>query len=158
MRGGPRFGDSILVGAQTVRVIGRLDHGVPVYRQSWSTRDAGRYVRHEFPAGATWPGLPLGFDRVPAGDRFELEPDLDERVYVRLRRLPQPVPEVGLVVGYTWKEEGVIRPGRGDDTATLTGPARGRIALLEVAMPSSAKARIVLVHEDDARVLVQGAA
>lgn len=149
----PRFGDNVVVLAETVRVIGKVDGDKIVYRQSWSTRDQGRYVRHEFDAAAGWPGEPFGFDRAPAAsDRFELVPHPNGEVFVRLRVLPAAVPEIGVVVGTTWKEEGTVCPGRGDDDAYLIG-GRGRIPLLEVALPSTRKARIVLAHVADLRVL-----
>jgi hypothetical protein len=153
---GPRFGDNVVVQAETVRIIGKLDeNGAPVIRQSWSSRDAGRYVRREFPDATFWPGWPLELDVRGVADNFELEPALNDDVVVRLRRLPAAVPEVGVVVGFTWKEEGVVRGGRADDPAFLSGPGRGRINLIEVALPSTARARVVLAHVDDLGVLAR---
>lgn len=158
MKRGPLFGDKVIVQAETVRVIGKLDKdGAPAFTQSWSTRDAGRYVKHDFPDARTWPGIPLELPNVKVSERWVLEPEPDGPVYVRLRRIVPPLPEVGVVVGYSWKEEGVVRVGRGDDSNFLTGPDRGRVPLIEVALPSKAKARIVLVHVDDASVLASAA-
>ncbi len=154
MKKGPRFGDNVIVQAETVRVIGKLDdEGKPSFTQSWSTRDAGRYVKREFPDARDWPGVPLELAKVKVSERFVLEPEIDGQVLVRLRRILPSVPELGVVVGCTWKEEGVVRPGRGDDPAFLSGPGRGRVPLLEVALPSTAKARIALVHVNDLSVL-----
>lgn len=155
MNRGPKFGDNVIVRAETVRVIGKLDDSTPSFTQSWSTRDAGRYVKHQFVAATTWPGLPLELSGIGAkvSERFEMEPELDGRVYVRLRRIVPTVPELGVVVGYTTKEEGIVRPARGDDLAFLAGPGRGKVPLLEVALPSKAKARIAIVHAADVTVL-----
>lgn len=154
MKRGPHFGDNVIVAAETVRVIGKLnDEGEPQFTQSWSSRDAGRYVKREFPDAATWPGIPLELLKVKVSDRFALEPEPDGSVYVRLRRIVPAVPELGIVVGYTTKEEGTVRLGRGDDPAFLSGPGRGRVALLEVALPSTTRARVVLVHVNDLTVL-----
>lgn len=149
------FGKRVIVRAETVRVIGKIEGDQPRYRQAAAARDQGRLVRHEIERrsdGHGWPGMPVSLTLAPAkSDAFHPGPDLfeaDGDVLTRLRRIPLDVPEIGIVIGVTRRQEGTQR---GDnDEAHLAGPGR-TVVLYEVALPptSSPKARITLAHEVD---------
>jgi hypothetical protein len=87
---------------------------------------------------------------------FQLEPDGDQvdRVFVRLRRLTQRIPEIGVIVGSTTKQEGTVYDTDDDTERALDGPGR-RVPLVEVALrPVRTKSRIVLVHPRDLEPVV----
>lgn len=151
----PGFGDQVLVDAEAVRVIGTIAAGTAPIRQSMSARDQFRYERVEF-NDTTWPGEPVPLAWEPGPERYQLAPALSAKAVVRVRRLVR-IPQVGMVVGCTWKQEGVIRPGGDGEAANLTGPGR-RVVLCEVALPTEGKARIILARAEDLRVLVRATA
>lgn len=143
------FGKRVIVRAETVRVIGKLVDGESCYRQTAAARDHGRLVRHQFEAGNGWPGLAVSLKVAPAkSPAFHPGPELGEDVLTRLRRIPLDTPEIGIVIGYTRRQEGTQR-GDNED-AHLAGPGR-TVHLYEVALPpaSSSKARLTLAHEVD---------
>jgi hypothetical protein len=153
----PPFATRVVVAAEIVRVLRKIEpDGTAAYRQTGRSRDAHRFARHDFTDATSWPGAPIPLDWSPIPEvlepYFELEPagsHLD-RVYVRLRRLNQRIPEVGVVIGTATKLEGTVYDAteEGDDRA-LDGPGR-RIALCEVALPPArTRSRVVLAHPQD---------
>lgn len=129
--------------------------GTVVYRQSARAREASRFTRHDFADVERWPGAPIPLEWEPVPDTtapyYETDPDGDDagRVFVRLRRVTHPLPEVGVVIGATSKQEGTIHEAQPDEERYLTGPGR-RVTLLEIALaPIRARSRIVLAHPND---------
>lgn len=149
---GHSFGVGVVVHAEVVRVLGKYD-GRPVFRQTASSRDSGRFTRHEWPEATTWPGSPLPVAWAAAPKGFDPTPEVGEGdVLVRLRRIIFRVPEVGVVIGPSIRrQEGrILKPvDTASDEATLVGPGR-MLNLVEVALPpASGRARIVLAHPRD---------
>jgi hypothetical protein len=144
------FGTHVLVRAQTVRVfVDAGGDGVPVYKQSSSSRDVGRYVRVDV-SGRTWPGAAIPETWEPAPPSFEVSPPADG-VHVRLRRLLYSVEKVGVIVGHSKRQEGTVRQSGDDDGKHhLGGPGR-TILVYEVALDpgSSRRAQLVLAHDRD---------
>lgn len=151
------FGAEVVVSAEVVRVIGKLVDDQVVYRQAGSSRDLGRYVRHDFDGDGPWPGAPIGVDWEPSASKgFDAQqPVVDGTVLVRLRRVIYRVPEIGIVIGRTRRQEGRILGGKAHgevdgEPAQLAGPGR-TVNLVELALQpqGSTKARIVLAHQYD---------
>lgn len=148
---GYSFGVDVVVNAEVVRVLGKHD-GKLVFRQTASSRDSGRFTRHEWPNATGWPGspLPVTWAAAPAG--FDPTPEVGEGdVLVRLRRIIYRVPEVGVVIGPSIRrQEGrILKAADTSDEASLVGPGR-MLNLVEVALPpASGRARIVLAHPRD---------
>lgn len=148
---GLTFGVDVIVHAEVVRVLGKYD-GRPVFRQTASSRDSGRFTRHEWPAATTWPGSPLPVAWAAAPSGYDSTPEVGEGdVLIRLRRVIFRVPEVGVVIGPSIRrQEGrILKPDSTNDEAALVGPGR-MLNLVEVALPpASGRARIVLAHPRD---------
>lgn len=150
---GQSFGADVVVHAEVVRVLGKHDEEGLLFRQTASSRDSGRFTRHEWPTATDWPGSPVPVSWADASPDFDLSPTPGEDdLLVRLRRIIFRVPEVGVVVGPSVRrQEGrILRAANVSDAdATLVGPGR-MINLVEVALPpSSGRARIVLTHPRD---------
>lgn len=143
-----RFGANVLIRAETVRVIAEPHDGGHRFKQAVG-ETYGRYVLHEFDAGDHWPGEPIDetWQQAPRG--YTITPAVNGKVLARVRRLPLETPAVGLIIGFTSRQEGVIATVAG---ATQLYPPTRTVPLLEVALPPSGqgKARIVLVHRHDA--------
>lgn len=101
-------------------------------------------------ATGDWPGDPIELEwDLPKAPGYPLEPNLNGKAVVRWRRLPLDQPHDGIVVGTTYRQEGVI------DDASMVGPKRA-IGVYQCALqPSmrSAKALIVHVHPRDVQVI-----
>lgn len=153
---GASFGADVIVAAEVARVLGKVDDdGRLIFRQTASARDAGRFVRYDWPDATDWPGGPIPHAWDPAPPRFHPNPGLDAGdVIVRLRRIVNRVPAIGIVVGPSVRrQEGRILRGDDGEDASLVGPGR-TLNLVEVALPpTSGRAHIVLVHPRDLSVL-----
>lgn len=117
--------------------------------------------------GSLWPGLPVPVEWVepyvrlrPRG--YELEPSWQpmesggktyksDEAYARLRRFKQG--RSGIVVGQTWRDEGVpVSPSGGEDAASGYLFVERKIPLFEVVLEHEGrlgKATMVLAHEND---------
>lgn len=97
-----------------------------------------------------WPGDPVALEwDMPKGPRFLLEPDLNGSAVVRYRRLTPPGPQLGIVVGSSWRWEGTLT------ASAMRGPKRS-VTLYEVALqpPQRAtKSLIALVHPRDLQLV-----
>lgn len=151
----PAFGEKVIVRHETLRVNRRVSNGVASFWQSTRSRERFRFNQRDLSSEADWPGVAVPVEWERADARFVLEPVGEGPVTVRLRRVPLPHPEVGVVIGTTHKYEGTVyeSPGvslEGDPPERkLGGPGR-RVTLHEVALPPvRGKARIVLVHPRD---------
>lgn len=149
----PRWGALVMVRAETVRVIAEPHENGHRFKQAVG-ESYGRYLLHEFGPGDAWPGEPIDetWQQGPAG--YMVTPAVNGKVLARVRRLPLEQPEIGMIIGFTSRHEGVIATV---DGATALYPPNRMVPLLEVALPPATpagKARIVLVHRHDAYVLV----
>lgn len=150
---GMDFGLDVIVAAEVVRVLATTeDDATPVWRQTASSRDSGRFIRHEWPDASAWPGatVPEAWSPPPAGFDPSPTPEAGD-VFVRLRRLIFRVPEIGIVIGPSIRrQEGrILASTRPNEDAALVGPGR-TLNLVEVALPpSSGRARIVIAHPRD---------
>lgn len=140
-----RFGERVFLDAETVRVLRGVNGDRVVFRHN----DSRRYVARTFTDAEEWPGEPLPCEWERPGPEYELEPEGPETA-VRLRRLVATVPEAGIWIGRAAKHEGFITKGTGE--SYLAGPGR-RVMLEEVALPTERKARIVLAHRRDLRLV-----
>lgn len=147
-----RYGARVMIRAEVVRVIAEPHDEGHRFKQSVG-ESYGRYLLHEFGVGDAWPGEPIDetWQQGPKG--YLVTPAVNGRVLARVRRLPFETPEVGLIIGFTARQEGVIATV--DGTTQLYPPNR-MVPLLEVALPPTSglgKARIVLAHRFDAYVV-----
>lgn len=136
------FGDQVIVSARIVRV---------VWNGSSGFVEAGRGLgrnRDMWPGdGSVWPGKRIPDDHHYRGvfAAWEVEPQRDDTA-VRLRWIRYPLPNIGIVVGRTWLEEGTIV--RNIDEVYWSG--RRRLYVWEVAMHTQGKHNIVKVRSEDA--------
>lgn len=147
-----RWGARVLIRAEVVRVIAEPHEDGHRFKQSVG-ESYGRFVLHEFGVGDRWPGEPIDetWQQGPKG--YLVTPAVNGKVLARVRRLPLENPEVGVIIGFTSRQEGVIATVAG---ATQLYPPNRMVPLLEVALPPATtvgKARIVLAHRFDAYVV-----
>lgn len=149
----PRFGDRVMVRAESVRVIAEPVDDTHRFKHAVSRSVGhGRYEIVDFDNGDRWPGEPIDetWEQGPRG--YVVTPTLNGRVMARVRRIEWPTPEVCVVIGFTRRTEGIIATIGG--STSLHPPTRG-VPLLEVARPPAPKGRgrIALVHRNDAYVV-----
>lgn len=153
---GFKFGSDVIVVAETVRVLGKREpSGAAILRHVGA---GDRYVAHNFREATAWPGTGISLELEPSPTTrtpFVLEPELSEVPYQRLRRVVYERPELGIVVGSTYRAEGTIVPGYesgpGEMEPAYLGAPKRKVRLLEVALQvaPTAKARFVLAHPSD---------
>lgn len=139
------FKRSVLVYAVTMKVIGHHEGDTDRYK----IHQAKDLPWFDHRAEGDWPGEPVLLDwDVPKGP-FDLEPSPNGQAVVRFRRYHLDEARDGVVIGSTWRQEGVIADG------TLLGPRRS-ISLYEVALRPPLRATrslVVLVHPRDLETL-----
>lgn len=139
------FGTPILLTAEVVRLVAEDGGG---FREQLRSRGyAGNQSGRLFP-GLDWPGAAVGTDWEPAPRGYPIAPAAGPRGNpVRLRRLLQERPQRGVVVGITYRQEGILRGG------SLAEPNR-TIRVLEVALHvRSGRAKLALVHPRDVQTV-----
>lgn len=140
------FKRSVLVHAITMRVVGYNDEGV----ERFKIPQANDLPWFDAKSVGDWPGEPVYLEwDLPKGPRFDLEPSLNGKPMVRWRRHQLDDPHDGVVLGTSWRQEGVL------DENTLAGPKR-MISLYEVGLRPprrASRALIVLVHPQDLQVI-----
>ena len=139
------FGDRVIVQAATMRVVGYREDGTGTERYKIPQANDVPWFD---PVADVWPGEPVSLETDPArGTRFLLEPQPNGAAVVRYRRLAF-TPQMGIVVGNTWRWEGVV-------AATGLGGTRRSLSLYQVALQParSGKAIVVFVHPTDLSVL-----
>jgi hypothetical protein len=136
-----QFGDRVLVTAATMRIVAYREGPDGVER--FKIPQANDVPWFD-PIVDAWPGLPVPLETdPPRGPRFLLEPGLNGEALVRYRRLPVN-PLVGIVIGNTYRWEGVV------SNHGLVG-ARRSLAVYQVAIQPtrSSKALVLYVHPSD---------
>lgn len=166
--GADQFGQTVMIHAEVLRVIGTKNGTGPVrFRHLNPQRFGGRYVqRGDFHGERTWPGEPIPLDHPNATKPFgvyELEPTFDEvdgltsAAAVRLRRFPCPMPRFGIVLGTTHRQEGKPQTGGYEDPGYLN--VQRDVALVDVALQplGSGKAWLALALRTDLTTIEMGA-
>lgn len=140
------FGRHVLVHALAMRVLGYKDGDVHRYKNP----QAADVPWFDAATVGEWPGDPIHLEwDLPKAPGYPLEPIPNGKAIVRWRRLPLDHPHAGIVVGTTYKYEGVV------EDSGMSGPKRS-VSVYQCALAPttrSAKAMIVFVHPKDVQIV-----